>query len=91
MIEWPARAWAEWWEAQQGFRRTRTYGRLYRIPKLDADKLDLRDVQWLGKVFFDGDYYRVDLILEDNSTTPNQLSPDNAVIVGPSGADPPFH
>lgn len=29
MTEWPYERWIEWWEAQQGFRRVRSYGCLY--------------------------------------------------------------
>lgn len=29
MTQWPAVRWCEWWDAQQGFRRTRAYGVLY--------------------------------------------------------------
>jgi len=29
MIEWPHDRWLEWWQAQQGFRRVRSYGCLY--------------------------------------------------------------
>lgn len=31
MLDWPPSLWLQWWEAQQGFRRTRSYGCLYAL------------------------------------------------------------
>jgi hypothetical protein len=33
MTEWPHAAWLEWWAAQQGFRRTRSYGVIYAVER----------------------------------------------------------
>lgn len=40
MTEWTADEWLEWWSAHKGFRRTRTGGVLYRIPKPDRETLE---------------------------------------------------
>lgn len=48
MTEWPPERFIEWWRAQKGFKRTRTYGCLYgsKVPHPEAE--DLSDVTWLG-------------------------------------------
>ena len=50
LIEWPAERFIEWHKAHQGFRRTRTYGKLYgkNVPKPEPSSLD--DVTWHGAV-----------------------------------------
>ena len=40
MIEWPAARWLEWWDAQDGFRRVRSYGDWYAI---DGKRWDAND------------------------------------------------
>lgn len=48
MIDWPHDRFREWWAAGKGFRRTRSYGALFRIPKPEPDKLE--GVTWCGRV-----------------------------------------
>lgn len=74
MTEWPASRFVEWFEAQQGFKRTRTYGCLYgkKVPKPEPRSLD--DVTWLGGIVLAPDFFRaqvplVNLIPGDKSTT----------------------
>ncbi len=80
LTQWPGGSFIEWWEAQQRFRRTRTYGRrvLFALDKPDAETQDkgagLEDVTWLGRIQWmrDGRYRvaapLIDLILGHNST-----------------------
>lgn len=65
MTGWPGDLWREWFDAQQGFRRTRSYGALYKVPKPDTESLE--DVEWVGAIkFTDAGNYWVDLIPGDN-------------------------
>ena len=80
MIEWPASRFIEWDNAQQGFRRTRTYGCLYgnKVPKPEPQSND--DVVWLGGLFLSPDRFTValpliDLIPGDRSTTERRRPP----------------
>lgn len=84
MIEWPVSRFFEWFDAQSGFRRTRTYGCLYgsKVPKPEPRSLD--DVTWLGVMSLGPDYFRVALPLlaetvisipGDNSTTNHRRPP----------------
>ena len=59
MTEWPAERFVEWFNAQHGFRRTRTYGCLYgsKVPKPEPRSLD--DVIWLGRMSLGPGYFRV--------------------------------
>lgn len=67
MVEWENNLWLEWFHAQQGFRRTRSYGCLYGIPEPDLEEFDISLVEWVGQIKFDlGSGYRVDLIPGDN-------------------------
>jgi hypothetical protein len=43
--------------AMRAFRRTRTYGCLYRLPKPKAE--DLGQIVWLGSMWHEGGRYRV--------------------------------
>lgn len=52
MVEWRGMDALEYWRAHKGFRRTRTYGRLYGLPK--PEKLDLSTVRWHGTVNWGG-------------------------------------
>lgn len=79
LLHWPAGSFIEWWEAQQRFRRTRTYGQ--RVLFADqADPIedagaDIQDVTWLGAIKWmqDGRYRTtgplIDLILGHKSNT----------------------
>lgn len=68
MVEWPGALWREWWDAQAGFRRTRTYGACYRVPKVEPELEDFADVFWCGQLHFDARTrsFRIDLIPGDN-------------------------
>lgn len=74
MIEWPVVRFLEWFEAQAGFRRTRTYGCLYgkHVPYPEPSSLD--DVIWLGTLVCRPDRFfaqvpLIDSIPGDKSTT----------------------
>lgn len=43
MVEWPHWRFAEWWTAQKGFRRVRSYGCLYALHGKRWDAMDVRD------------------------------------------------
>jgi len=70
MLEWSGEEMREWLCAFHGFRRTRTYGELYRVKTPPAD--DVGPIVWLGRVEFRGGVYRhrvplLDSIPEDKS------------------------
>lgn len=72
MTEWTAAEWLEWWGAHQRFRRTRTNGCLYKLPKPEKESLcDFRAVSTVH--FRKGRYWEssslVRSILGDKSTT----------------------
>ncbi len=81
MVEWTADEFLEWWSAQTGFRRTRTYGCLYRLPAPAEEEPST--VQWLGRVRWDpaSGVYAVGLIRADNFPVspppPDPEPPDN--------------
>ena len=80
LTHWPAGSFIEWWEAQQRFRRTRTYGKRVLFAALDKEEPEtdagLKAVTWLGTIKWmrDGGYRTtaplVDLIPGHNSDTP---------------------
>lgn len=80
IIEWSSARFVEWFEAQFGFRRTRTYGVLYgnNVPRPEPRSLD--DVIWHGAVrctpegFF-AQFALIDLIPGDKSTTERRIRP----------------
>ena len=45
MDEWPGSVWFEWYRANKGFRRTRSYGELYNTPEPEPEDLM---VEWFG-------------------------------------------
>lgn len=70
MLEWTGEELFEWLMAMRAFRRTRTYGCLYRLKKPKAE--DLGQIIWLGSTWHEGGRYRVasallDSIPEDKS------------------------
>lgn len=89
IIDWPSERFVEWWEAGKGFRRTRSYGALYKVPEPDRDQFDCEEVTWCGRIKYDPDaraYTLIDLIQGDNS------APSGAGADGPGpdgGPDPP--
>jgi hypothetical protein len=71
MLEWTGEELFEWLMAMRAFRRTRTYGCLFRLKKPKAE--DLGQIIWLGSTWYEGNRYRVasallDSIPEDKST-----------------------
>ena len=71
MLEWTGEELFEWLMAMRAFRRTRTYGCLYRLKKPKAE--DLGQILWLGSTWHEGGRYRVasallDSIPEDKSS-----------------------
>lgn len=70
MLEWTGEELFEWLMAMRAFRRTRTYGCLYRLKKPKAE--DLGQIVWLGSTWHEGGRYRIasallDSIPEDKS------------------------
>jgi hypothetical protein len=57
MLQWTGAELLEWLLAMRGFRRTRTYGCLFRLKKPKAE--DLGQIVWLGRLDFEGGRYRV--------------------------------
>lgn len=43
MVEWPPERWIEWWKAQAGYRRVRSYGLLYGLHERRWDAMALPD------------------------------------------------
>lgn len=78
MTSWPWDAWEEWYRAGRGFRRSRSYGCLYRVPTVTKG-LTLDEIEWVGQVKHTGYEYQVflkdlsslsvDLIQGDNFAT----------------------
>jgi hypothetical protein len=73
MTEWTAAEWLEWWDAHKRFRRTRSYGCLYKIGKPAAQStLGFVHVGWFatyrGRLFFRSAL--LDSIQGDNSAPP---------------------
>ena len=70
MLEWPAESFIEWWNAQPRFRRTRSYGCLFKTPK--PERIGLEGVEWLGKIDWHQGRYQLsaalNLIPGDKST-----------------------
>jgi len=70
MLAWPPDRFIEWWDAQQRFRRTRSYGCLFKTPKPEA--IGLEGVEWLGKIDWHNGRYQLsaalNLIPGDKST-----------------------
>ena len=76
MLEWTGPELTEWLCAMHGFRRTRTYGVLYRLPKPQPD---VGPIVWLGRVSWERGRYvhaipLLDSIPEDKSLYPTPLS-----------------
>jgi hypothetical protein len=71
MLEWTGAELLEWLRAMRGFRRTRTYGCLFRLKKPKAQ--DLGQIVWLGRLDYGEGRYRLSSALlesipEDKST-----------------------
>jgi len=57
MLEWNGDELLEWLKAMRGFRRSRTYGCLFRLKR--PPKEDLGQIIWLGRVNYEGGRYRL--------------------------------
>jgi len=66
MLEWTGAELLEWLRAMRGFRRTRTYGCLFRLKKPKAE--DLGQIIWLGPIANDGTRYRASAALLESIT-----------------------
>lgn len=69
MVDWPADCWLEWWRANDGFRRTRSYGVLYNLPELEeateevaegAESKEVVRTHWMGRMTWNGRRYHVE-------------------------------
>ena len=58
MLEWTGAELLEWLRAMRGFRRTRTYGCLFRLKKPKAEE-DLGQIIWLGRIDYQSGRYRL--------------------------------
>lgn len=76
MLEWTGAELFEWLMAMRGFRRTRTYGCLYRLKRPDPD--DLGQIIWLGRIDHEGGRYRLSSALLDS--IPEDKSSGQSVI-----------
>lgn len=102
MVDWAPSAWLEWWRANTGFRRTRSYGVLFNVEDLTeeydpenvgegARLVKLGRMQWTGKSYRVEVYQSallVDLILDHKSG----LAPPgikNKLRPGAGGIPPP--
>jgi len=89
MLEWTGAELLEWLRAMRGFRRTRTYGCLFRLKKPKAE--DLGQIIWLGRVDYAGGRYRLsstllDSIPEDKSRGLHGVAAYVAMLKGLSSA-----
>ena len=69
MLDWTGSELLEWLRAMRGFRRTRTYGCLFRLKKPKAEPIG--QVVWLGRVDYRSGRYRL------SSTLLNSIPEDN--------------
>ncbi len=87
MTSWSFEQFHEWFIAGKGFRRSRSYGCLYRFDGIPDKGVALEDVIWCGSIAHDGTAYQVninkhdgrlngvDLIQADNFATRNSGHP----------------
>lgn len=94
MTEWTAAEWLEWWDAHQRFRRTRSYGVLFRIGKPPSESMTgFHVVGWFatyrGRLFFGSTL--LDSIQGDNSARaiPNLSLEELEKCRGPPPTGPP--
>lgn len=71
MLDWTAPEWLEWWDAHQKFRRTRSYGVLFKLK--DPEPESMEGFRSIGFVRHDGNrlirqFPLLDLILGDKSS-----------------------
>jgi hypothetical protein len=58
LVSWTPAEFIEWFEAHHPFRRTRTYGSLFRVPK--PEPRAPKPVAWLGRLELEAGAYRVE-------------------------------
>jgi len=58
MMQWDSALWLEWWRANKGFRRTRSYGCIFNLPEVIEPEVEVETI-WLGRMRFDHDQYEV--------------------------------
>lgn len=89
LIEWEENTFKEWFRAQKGFRRVRSYGCIYRLGKKESE-FSMDDIEWLGsiKLTASGKYY-VDLIPEDNFSRSREFGDNFDEYTQGRGAEPP--
>ena len=89
LTDWPVERFIEWWEAGKNFRRTRSYGVLYKVPALERIGA-YAGVVWTGRIKFNrqtGEYERtpIDLIPADNSGVSLPATDKSTRATGPPG------
>jgi hypothetical protein len=93
MTEWPYDRFVEWYAAQRGFRRTRTYGVLHGIPAPPTESLD--DIEWLGTITYESGCYRARIGVPERHALPTggavgvDSIPGNNFQTGAAQAGPP--
>lgn len=76
---------AEWWKAGKAFRRTRSYGVLFRIGD---PKREFAEVVWHGRVWWDD---RASAYAVSAAVSSTQANNSMAKTQGVGGRGPPFH
>lgn len=76
LTEWPVDRFLEWFDANGRFRRTRSYGELFRVDTPDTDAE--QQIDWIGQISLEGNDYSVRLpFLEVDSTQANNSTFNN--------------
>lgn len=95
MTEWTAAEWLEWWDAHQRFRRTRSYGELFKVGKPEPQSMQgFHVVGWFatyrGRLFFGSRL--LDSIQGDNygRAIPRLSLEELEKCRGPPSTGPPF-
>lgn len=94
LTEWPAERFIEWWTAGLEFRRTRSYGSLFRLPPPAPERVDYEAVDWIGALRYEvGKGYEIslpslDLIQADKSPIGEAGTRRNSVGLGAQGPPP---
>jgi hypothetical protein len=93
MCDWTGQELLEWLQAFRGFRRTRTYKQLFRLPKPEPDSLT--GYLWVGTGRWVEKSYRTEVgplfsIPGDKSTTPDALERWSKWLSRIQGKPPPL-
>jgi hypothetical protein len=99
LTEWPIERFIEWWEAGKGFRRTRSYGALFKVSAPPKRSLD--GVTWVGRInyneatgeyetraFSKGEAASINLIPGHNSADRRSESDKSVSATGPPMSPP---